>query len=221
MRIVSPKSKWLAGLILVTVIALLFGGCWLSNELPIIDSLNLLTTDELNPGEACQVECIALDPDEDELSYSWSADAGSLSGEGATVQWTAPDAAGTYTISVEVDDGNGGIASDQIIVGVLVPNNPPVIWSVDPEWKRLKKASNTPVVCLAADPDGDELSYSWTATDGEGNPAGSFTGEGDTVTWFAPNAYGTYGITVTVSDGRGGEVSDTTTVIVCSCGSAH
>ncbi len=220
-RGVSLNLKWLAGRILVTIIALLFGGCCLFSEPPVISDLTLSAEGELNPGDVCQVECVALDPDEDELSYTWSADAGSFSGEGATVQWTAPEEVGTYTISVEVSDGCGNIATEQLIVGVLVPNNPPVIESFNPEWDRLKKASNTPVTCTASDPDGDTLTYEWSAVDEDGNPAGNITGEGATITWVAPNIFGNFTIIVTVSDGRGGEATDSTVIYVCSCGSAH
>jgi hypothetical protein len=220
MRKISLKSKWLTGIILVTVIALLFGGCSLFNRPPVISSLAILTEGEINPGSLVSIKCIATDPDEDNLSYSWTADAGSFTDSGADVNWIAPDESGNYTIRAEVSDGHD-TATDQIVVWVAIPNSPPVIQTMTAEYHRLKRASNTSITCVATDPDGDELTYTWSAVDENGNPAGNFTGEGETVTWVAPNAYGTYTITVTVSDGRGGATEGTDEIIVCSCGSAH
>jgi len=218
---VSRRSKWLAGLILVTITALLISGGCVANELPIISSLVLSTEGEINPGGTGQLECIASDPDEDELSYTWSADGGTISGSGANVAWTAPEALGTYTINVEVSDGRDGIATDQIIVGVLAPNNPPTIEELTTDCPRVRKAGTATITCEASDPDGDELTYIWSAE------RGTISGEDHEVTWTAPSEYGDYLITVTVSDGRGGEVtsSEVTTfpdgkIKVCSCGGA-
>ena len=211
---VSRHLKWPAILIILAIATLLISGC-AANQLPVISDLAVNSGGEINPGVGCQIECTAYDPDEDELSYTWSADGGDIIGIGPTIIWTAPDAYGTYTVTVEVTDGRDGIATEQLNLNVLAPNKPPVIESLTPEWVRLKKASNTPITCVASDPDGDELIYTWSAD------AGNFSGEGDTVTWIAPNDYGTYPITVTISDGRGGEASNSVEIIVCACGSAH
>lgn len=213
-KLISGQSKWLVSLTILVVAVLLIGGCELGNQLPVISSLTATNEAETNPSGSCQIECTASDPDEDELSYTWSADAGNFSGEGSAVTWIAPDAPGAYIITVEVTDGRDGIATNQITINVVLPNHPPVIESLTSECPRVKKASNTPVTCLASDPDGDELTYTWSAD------AGNISGEGDTVTWVAPNDYGTYYITVTVTDGRGSEVSESVNVIVCSCPSA-
>lgn len=62
--------------------------------------------------------------------------------------------------------------------------------------------------CVATDIDGDTLFYTWSATDG------AFKGEGDLITWIAPDKAGDYVITATVSDGRGGEAVDSITITV-------
>ena len=129
---VSRKSKWLAGLILVAITALLIGGGCVVNEMPIISSLALATQGEINPEGITQIQCDALDPDDDELSYTWSADGGTIYGSGATVSWTAPALTGTYTINVEVSDVND-IVTDQLIIAVLAPTTPH-LWSL---WLRI------------------------------------------------------------------------------------
>lgn len=209
------QPKWLVSLIILAVAALLIGSCTPPNQPPVISSLTANNEEEVSPGGSCQIECTASDPDEDELSYIWSADGGNISGEGPVVIWTAPDELGTYTITVQVTDGRDGEETEQITINAVAPNHPPVIESLTAEWSRLRKASNTPITCLASDPDEDELSYIWSAN------GGNITGEGNTVTWVAPNDYGTYTITVTVTDGRGGEARDSIDIVVCSCGSAH
>ncbi|NLC55680.1 MAG: PKD domain-containing protein, partial [Armatimonadetes bacterium] len=51
-----------------------------------------------------QISIEAHDPDGDALTYTWSAAAGTLSGSGATVTWTAPNTEGTYSVTVSVKD---------------------------------------------------------------------------------------------------------------------
>jgi len=210
---VSRKSKWLAGLILVTIAALLISGGCVANELPIISSLVLTTEGEINPGGTGQLECIASDPDEDELSYTWSADGGTISGSGANVSWTAPEALGTYIINVEVSDGDDIVIS-LLTITVLAPNNPPTIEELTTDCPRVRQGHSGTITCVASDPDGDELTYEWSAE------RGSIDGEGAEVTWVGPSEYGTFAITVTVTDGRGGEASDEISIIVCTCGGA-
>ena len=61
----------------------------------------------------------------------------------------------------------------------------------------------------ATDPDGDQLTYKWSA------PAGKFTAPGDRQTpWTAPMQEGPVQATVAVADGKGGTASDTVTIQV-------
>jgi hypothetical protein len=184
-----------------------------ANQPPIISNLVIITEGEINPGGSTYIECAATDPDDDELSYTWSTDGGTISGSGATVAWTAPDQVGTYTVTVEVSDGDG-IATDQLAITVLEPNSPPIIESLTTDCRRVKPAKTAVITCVASDPDGDELTYTWSAE------RGAFSGEGATVSWTGPSELDTYVITITVSDGRGGEVTDSIEIIVCTCGSA-
>jgi hypothetical protein len=60
------------------------------------------------------IECVAEDPDGDKLNFIWSATGGKIQGEGNKVGWTAPGVAGDYTVTVIVDDGRGGKATDSM-----------------------------------------------------------------------------------------------------------
>jgi len=210
---VSRRSKWLDTLILVTISALLISGGCAANELPVISSLELITQGEINPEMTAQIRCDATDPEDEELSYTWSANYGTISGSGATVSWKAPVITGTFTINVEVSDGDN-IVTDQLTITVLAPNNPPVMESLTTNCPRVKMGGTATITCEAVDPDGDELTYTWSAE------RGNVSGEGAIVSWVGPNEYGTFSVTVTVTDDRGGEATDEINIMVCSCGSA-
>jgi hypothetical protein len=64
----------------------------------------------------------------------------------------------------------------------------------------------TMVRCTASDPDGDDLTYTWTAASGE------ILGTGPVVTWAAPIPAGTYSISVAVSDPDSQTASDSVEV---------
>jgi hypothetical protein len=61
----------------------------------------------------------ASDPDNDQLLYTWSVTGGRLSGEGRQVTWDLTGVAnGTYTATVEVNDGNQHTATGSTTVTV-------------------------------------------------------------------------------------------------------
>lgn len=197
---VRSQLKWLACLIIPTVAILLISGCALFNQPPVISSLTA-DVEQVSTSSGCLVRCVASDQDGDELSYTWSASGGNFSGEGAVVTWVAPEEVGAYTITVEVTDGKGGEATAQLTIDAII-NYPPVIESLTAEPSPVRQGKTSTIECVASDPDENELSYLWSTT------RGNISGEGATVTWTTPNACGTYIITVTVDDGRGGEVSE-------------
>ncbi len=197
------------------------------NYPPIIESL---TSDEAKapPLTACHIECIASDTNGDELSYEWSNEGGDISGTGSTVVWTAPEVLGTHNITVVVTDGRGGESSSSLSVNVGV-NHPPVIEEliITPERERdfnrmkmrIYKGKSCDIECIVSDPDGDELSYQWSADPASWSSAvGSISGEGSVVTWTAPER-GKVVVSVLVSDGEGG--TDTEDIVfdveICRC----
>jgi hypothetical protein len=189
-----------------------------ANEIPTINSL---TVDKQEVPTSTEVHLVAAasDTDGDILTYEWSANSGTISGEGNTVIWTAPAIAGNYTIKLTVSDGKGGIATKSTnITTIDKPNNPPVItgMTIDGAAPVAENAARQWVTktvhCNVDDPDGDQLSYLWRAT------GGKITGEGSTVGWTSPGVSGEYTVTVIVSDGRGGNAEGSIVFKVLCCG---
>lgn len=159
-------------------------------------------------GSPVDLYCAVDNFEGSDLSYDWSSEAGSFTGEGANVVWNAPEVAGDYEIMVDVSDGSD-TRSDTLTVAVL-DNLPPVITSLTVDPVAVQRGGEATVACVASDPDGDDLTYSWSS------PSGSFSGEGSSVTWTAPDVLGAVTLTCTVSDPDGAFDSETVEVTVGS-----
>src|SRR5262249_41408623 len=87
-------------------------------------------------------------------------------------------------------------------------NHPPTVRArCEPCTVYVGKTST--VTADASDPDGDTLTYAWSA------PAGSLTSPASVSTpWTAPMQEGPVPVTVRVSDGKGGTASDVVTIEV-------
>jgi outer membrane protein OmpA-like peptidoglycan-associated protein len=90
----------------------------------------------------------------------------------------------------------------------VAENRPPTVKArCEPCTVEVGRTST--VTADASDPDGDPLTYKWSA------PAGKFTAPGDRQTpWTAPMQEGPVQVTVAVADGKGGTASDTVTIQV-------
>jgi peptidoglycan-associated lipoprotein len=71
-------------------------------------------------GQRSTVTADASDPDGDPLTYAWSAPAGSITSPSSrSTPWTAPMQEGPVPVTVRVDDGRGGTASDTVTIQVI------------------------------------------------------------------------------------------------------
>jgi len=200
-------NKGIPFIVTALVILFLTSSCAApTNHEPVITSLNAEPAGVI-PLASCQIVCNASDADGDELSYNWSISGGELTGEGATVTWTAPLSEGSYNVTVIVIDGQGGAVSNCVLI-IVRSNNPPVINSMvaSADWTLPSGSLN--MTCDTSDADDDELSYVWSAN------GGSFTGTGCEVVWTAPEQVGTYAITVIATDTYGGSDTETLVTIV-------
>jgi hypothetical protein len=87
------------------------------NRAPEVTSLTA-DPDTVDPAGICTLTCSTADPDGDDLTYTWDGGEGTITGVGATVTWIGPIEAGTYQVSVTVDDGKGKSDSDSVLVEV-------------------------------------------------------------------------------------------------------
>jgi PKD repeat protein len=151
-------------------------------------------------------EATARDADGDALSYRWEfGDGGAAIGKEADHTYLT---AGSYEAKVTVSDGNGGTDSATIEITVTDPpaNRPPTV-----EAAVDRPAGTAPLDVLftaqGADPDGDELTYSWDFGDGSAPVAARRARHVYT-------ANGTYTATVTASDADGATATATVQVVV-------
>lgn len=151
-------------------------------------------------GDTVAVHVNASDPDNDPLTYGYSATGGTVEGTGPDARWNSTGVGvGSYTVNVKVDDGKGGTASCSADIKVEEkPNHPPTA-SLSVEHPSILAGERTGIACNGSDPDNDPLTYSYTATGGQ------VTGTGSNVQFDSTGLQpGNYTVKCTVNDGRGG-----------------
>ena len=150
-------------------------------------------------GDSVAVHVTASDPDNDPLTYSYTATGGAVEGTGPEARWNSTGvAAGSYTVNVKVDDGKGGSASCAADIKVEEkPNHPPTA-TLSIERSPILPGEQTGVTCNGSDPDNDPLTYSYTST------GGKIVGSGSNVQFDSTGLQpGSYSVKCTVNDGRG------------------
>jgi hypothetical protein len=132
------------------------------------------------------------DPDNDTLLYTWSVTGGKLSGEGRSVTWDLSGVAnGSYTATVEVNDGNQHVVNGTATVtvaecsGCAVPPPP---------------CPNVSVTCADSVELGSPITYTANVTGGPGTVTYNWSVSAGTIT----SGQGTSTITVD-SAGLGGQ----------------
>jgi outer membrane protein OmpA-like peptidoglycan-associated protein len=161
-------------------------------------------------GDVVAIHVNASSPDNNPLTYSYTATGGTVDGNGPDARWNSAGlAVGTYTVAVKVDDGKGGTASCAVDIKVEQrPNRPPTA-TLSIERSPILPGEHTWVTCVGTDPDNDPLTYSYTVS------GGKILGSGSKVEFDATGLQpGTYTVTCTVDDGRGGTAQASGTVEV-------
>jgi outer membrane protein OmpA-like peptidoglycan-associated protein/opacity protein-like surface antigen len=150
-------------------------------------------------GDSVGVHAQATSPDNNPLTYTWTATGGAVAGTGPDVQWnSAGVAAGTYSVRVRVDDGRGGMANCS--VGIRVdprPIRPPTL-SCSADRHSITVGEHVQITATANNPDNVPLTYSWHASGGQ------ITGTGASVSFDSSGlSPGRSTVTGHVDDGRG------------------
>ncbi|MCY4491884.1 MAG: PKD domain-containing protein, partial [Thaumarchaeota archaeon] len=135
------------------------------------------------------------------ITYSWLQDSGTnvvLSSDNIQPTFTAPNSPTTLVFELELYDSSISSSSiDKVTITVLGPQ-PPVADAGPPQTVRYGDT-----VTLdgrgSTDPNGDQISYSWTHTSGL---SASLTGDDtEQPTFTAPSSTGTITFTLTVTAG--------------------
>jgi len=93
-----------------------------------------------------------------------------------------------------------------LAVGCAPVNHPPSITSLQAKRNMVPPSGSCQIECITSDPDGDELSYQWFASNG------SISGTGATISWTAPETVGICTIAVKVVDDMGGESTNSLSI---------
>ena len=184
-----------------------------TNNDPVIASL---TGDQVgDAGDTFAFTASATDPDAgDALTYAYDFGDGSPVASGVDLTSTSHvyATAGTYTLTLTVDDGNGGTDTATLEITVDEPdpvNTPPTILSLSGDTSG-EEGDLFNFTAAAVDLDGDALTYAYDF--GDGSPGAS--GVDLTEVSHVYDTAGTYTLTLTVTDGKGGTDTETLEITV-------
>ncbi|MFB6372368.1 MAG: Ig-like domain-containing protein, partial [Bradymonadaceae bacterium] len=158
---------------------------------------------QVGPEGVIKLAVTANDPNDDELTFSWTAPATWKlnASNSATPELEAPDKYGKRaTVEIQVDDGNGGTATGQLTISTIDSAQAPVISSLTATPKSVPKGGSTDLTVSATDPTGGTLSYDWEAPS-----AWNLAPQGNKAKVTAPNTPGkqaTITATVKASNGK-------------------
>ncbi|MCJ8270441.1 MAG: PKD domain-containing protein, partial [Psychrosphaera sp.] len=159
------------------------------------------------------------DIDGDNLSYTWqlnSKPAGSnatfTDANSVTATFIA-DVAGSYVVSLTVNDGQVSSSASTVTITAIAANNPPIA-DAGPDQQVEAGQTVTLSGSTSQDPDGDSLTYRWQFN---ARPDGSVADLSDPTSQsptFTADVAGTYSFALTVNDGQIDSAPDTVTVEV-------
>lgn len=163
----------------------------------------------ITEGESATLRVQASDPNNDPLTYTWKVGSETLAATGPTITFgSAGRKPGTYQVTATVSDGEFTASCTSTVTVNEKPNQPPTIQCLTPT-QDVATGGSVELSARGSDPDNDRLTYTWTAS------GGSVSGSGESATFNATGVRaGSYTVTVTCDDGRGGRASCTMTVNV-------
>lgn len=185
---------------------------------------------EIKPLEENPLICAAEDANKGDLSYTWSAEKGSIKGEGQSVTWTAPDTLGDYNITVKVVSSKGGettfskkfkVTDDPyrnktedrtVYLNLTIPSSNKVTAKT-----KLRTFTTGEIQCNVSGADPVELIYKWNDGGGKLVAENLAAGKASRVGWIAPGAGGFFTVSVVVSDKQGRQATGEVVVEVLCC----
>ncbi len=198
-----------------------------ANAAPVITSL-VATPGAVLSGGTVQLQATAQDANPgDSLTFAWTAEAGSFSEASSSgTTWTAPQAAGPVTLTLKVTDSQGALATTSVTLMVRAAsgsaavnvafNSWPQVLDVSASSTQVDVGESTTLLASASDNDNDALGYQWTSScegtwESASSPNARFT---PTAQPPAEALCASCALTVTVTDGRGGQTTGTLSLCV-------
>ncbi|HSI83005.1 MAG TPA: putative Ig domain-containing protein, partial [Candidatus Methylacidiphilales bacterium] len=171
------------------------------------------TVTGVEPGATFTHTVLATDPEGTALTWSLLQKPAAMQIAPATgeITWATTAAAdlGQHSVTVLVTDAGGASTSQTFIVSVM-PNQIPSVGNTAPVTTALTGTAYTSWFDVT-DGNGDPLTY--RIIDG---PPGLTIDSTGHITWTTPSAPGSYDIVLAASDGRGGEIRQTYTLVTTS-----
>ena len=167
------------------------------------------------------------DPDGDAITYEWRQ----VGGPTVPVTVTSPDGRRirvgdpavsqvptSVTFRLTVRDGNGGVATDDVVITYSEPNGLPVAVAGPDQAATLAAAGATPGEIVldgsgSSDPDGDPITFTWTQSSGPAVTIRSDNADGSRVVVTEPSTPGTVVIELRVEDDQGGASTDSVSIV--------
>ena len=178
---------------------------------------NIVGLQKWEPGKESSLTCAARDPDGNQLTYTWTAENGTIKGDGQKVTWVPPNATGEYEISVKVSNGKGGEASFSkrfTVANPPAPEQDKTIYlklsvpsqNVVTAEGRIRSFFTAEIQCIVEGSDPAGLTYTWAAEGGKLMADGLNEGKASRVGWIAPQGgQDRHKVTVRVTDRDGNQ----------------
>jgi hypothetical protein len=230
-KVLKQQIRYFSLLLIIALVIIFYASCKpdaTANSAPVAGTI--LGAAEWKLSSEGNLNCTAYDPDGDKLNYLWSAENGTIKGEGSQVIWVTPDITGDCTITVHVTDGKGGEATASnsfkvvtnpygnespdttIYLNFTIPSG-----SVVHESRRARIWTTSEIQCVVQNSDANELTYKWSSPVGKLSGNGIAEGKASRVGWTSPGVADTYTVGVTVSDKAGNEAKGDVTFEVLCC----
>ena len=128
------------------------------NQSPVISKITANPAEGIS-GSSITITAVAADPDDDPITFKWSASEGTITGTGSAVTWAAPNKTGNFTIGLTVADSRGGQTTGSVAVNVVGPTKTVTINTVPSETGTVDQKNATDYSRVRAGDDANNVGY--------------------------------------------------------------
>ncbi|MBN1375496.1 MAG: hypothetical protein JXA01_05015 [Dehalococcoidia bacterium] len=192
--------------------------------------IDIVGIHEWKPLQESTLICALEEESDSTLKYSWSAEQGTINGQGKQATWIAPEIPGSFRVTVEVSDAGGkgttfskafkvttnpynnDTPDSTIYLKFNLPSSTVVTGAAHP-----KVFTTSEIQCVVEGSRASDLTYQWTSPTGKLIGNGLEEGKASRVGWIAPGIAGDYKVSVIVSDKSGNSASGEVNFDVYCC----